>query len=197
MKKTTLLGYMGGKGESPDALDAFTWGVFALANIGNLQDENSFFNMDNFSTDLKDYGFRNATLRFAYRNKNEMIYIEAEILENATLRRAINIKKCLPLKEMPKDDGLPIMLQDDEANWSYSNAYLYDEDNTKLNDKAENILNYSKRTGTAINVSECETAIFENMNENLVETTLRKFKIDDKKSDTILEAIYYLLQNIA
>lgn len=197
MKKTTLLGYMGGKGESPDALDAFTWGVFALANIGNLQDENSFFNMDNFTADIRDYGFRNATLRFAYRNKNEMIYIEADILENATLRRAINIRKCLPLKEMPKDDGLPIMLQDDEANWSYSNAYLYDEDNSKLNDKAEQILNYTKRTGTAINVSECENAVYDNMNENLLETTLRKFKIDDKKRDTILEAIYYLLQNIA
>lgn len=197
MKQTTLLGYMGGKGESPDALDAFTWGVFALANIGNLQDESSFFNVDSFNTDLTDYGFRNATLRFAYKNKNEILYIEADIVENATLRRAINIKKCLPLKEIPQDDGEFIMLQDDEANWGHSNAFLYEDDNTKLNDKAEAILDYSKRTGTAINISDCEKAVYQNMNENLLETSLRQFKLDDQKTNIILEALYFLLKNIA
>lgn len=197
MKKTTLLGYMGAKGESPDALDAFTWGVFAIGDIGNLQDENSFFDMDKFNTDLKDYGFRYATLRFAYRTKNDIFYIEADILETATLRRAINFKRCEALKEMPKDDGDMIILQDTEANWGYSNALMYEEDNLKLNERAEEILNYTRRTGTALNISECKTAIFKNMNENLLDTNLRQFKIDACKENGILEALYYMLREVS
>lgn len=195
MKQTTLKGYMGAKGESPDALDAFTWAVFRIADIGNLQDENSFFDMDKFNVDIKDYGFRYATLRFAYRHKNDIIYMEADILQNAGLRYATLIRKCERLKEMPKDDGNLIFLQDNEANWSYSNAYLYEEDKLNLNQKAEEILNYTRKTGVVIDISQCEPAIIDNMNENVLDTRLRKFKIDDQKNDIVIEAFYYLLKN--
>lgn len=197
MKKTTLLGYMGAKGESPDALDAFTWGVFAIGDIGNLQDENSFFDMNSFNSNLDKYTFRYATLRFAYRTKNDIFYIEAEILEDATLRKAINFKKCEALREMPKDDGEMIILQDSEANWGYSNAIMYEDDNLKLNERAEEILNYTRKTGNLINVSDCQTSVFKNMNENLLDTSLRQFKIDACKENGILEALYYFLREMS
>lgn len=195
MKQTTLMGYMGAKGESPDALDAFTWGVFSLADIGNLQDENSFFDMDNFSKNLNEYVFNYGKLRLAYRNKNEILYIEAEMLENRTLNKALNITKCEKIANMPTDDGLPILLQDTEANWGYSNANLYEDDKLRLDDKAEEILNYTKKTGIALNINECEASIYNNMNENIIDTSLRKFKINTDKQNLIIEALYYLLKN--
>lgn len=197
MKQTTLMGYMGAKGESPDALDAFTWAVFSLGDIGNLQDESSFFNIDKFNNDIKDYGFRYATLRFAYRNRNEVLYMEVDVLENATLRRALNVRKCEKLADMPTDDGEHIMLQDVEANWGYSNATLYEDDNLKLDEKAEEILNYTKKTGTIINIRDCEESIYNNMNENILDTALRRFKINTDKNNMIIEALYYMLKNVS
>lgn len=195
MKQTTLKGYMGAKGESPDALDAFTWAVFRLADIGNLQDENSFFDMDKFNADISDFGFRYATLRCVYRHKNDIFYIEADIYQNAGLRYATQIRKCERLREMPKDDGTLLFLQDNEANWGYSNAYLYDEDNLKLDEKAEEILNFTRRTGMLVDISKCEPAIHDNLNENLLDTQLRRFKLGIEKSNPIIEAFYYLLKN--
>lgn len=54
MKLTTNLGFMGTKGESPDRLDAFVWGVYRLANIKDKESIHSVFNPNEFNTD-KEY----------------------------------------------------------------------------------------------------------------------------------------------
>lgn len=199
MKKMTLKGYTEKKA-SPDALDAFTWAVFRLADVGYLQDENSFFLIEDFIDETNDYAFIDNEFNVFYSEGNEVF--KARIQVCATLRCAAQFRFCELEKigsritqEMLSNE-MPNLLPDDEFNWGLDNATFYAKEKLTLDEQAEYIREWQKENEVKIDVGRCKGAVYKNMNGNLAEYTLRRFKLGVDKKNPILSTIFYALKAI-
>ena len=194
MKKMTLAGYIE-KRASPDALDAFTWAVFRLADVGYLQDENSFFFIDDFIDETNDYAFIDSEFNVFYNEGNEVFKVVIQgcaTLRCAAQMRIVSLEKVgMTIKQEMLSPDIRNFLPDDEFNWNFENAIFYEKDRLTLDEQAEFIREFSKNTGAKIDVSRCKTSAYKNMNGNLAEITLRRFKAGVEKKNPIISAIYY------
>ena len=82
MKCTTNMGYTGPRGESPDGLDAFVWGIFELAGLSEKDTQGTLFNVEEMSKDVGGFDFKGEVKAFLYGNALEVCKIEFEVETN-------------------------------------------------------------------------------------------------------------------
>lgn len=95
MKLITQSGYAGAKGESPDRLDAFVWGIYYLAELKNFDTRESYYKSEYFYED-NAYSFVDYdNVVFGYIDSVGYYFIELSILSNADTYKKILITDSL------------------------------------------------------------------------------------------------------
>lgn len=94
MSNTTTQGYIGPKGSSPDALDAFVWGIYELAGLSDKDTENTLFDISLLDKQ-NGFDFRpDSPSLFVCADAQHFVAIEFLIAENTSLDRRLVCLHC-------------------------------------------------------------------------------------------------------
>lgn len=91
MQLMTYNGYNGAKGESPDRLDAFVWGVYHLSGLKSLETQGTIFSLADLA-DNKDFGFiETINNLICYIENGTAYYLIYDIVSNQESQRRVKI----------------------------------------------------------------------------------------------------------
>lgn len=204
MDKMTLNGFLGVKGESPDAVDAMVWGVYDLCNLKEKDTINTFFNMEWFLIQ-KGYDFKPfKPSLFCYSDIHNIICLDYVVVENINLKRRVLINNCfvIEINNIQKLKSLEskyetIWLNEREAFYSLNieNLNMYDD---KLDKNLDNSIIKISELLRENNVmfNNMKHYKFQNNHGELLKIALTNFKLEQKKEDVIIKCFYFLVSNI-
>lgn len=135
MSLMTTQGYIGPRGESPDALDAFVWGIYYLADLSEKDTEGTLFDT-RWLNHQEGYDFRSPKPSlFICASSTEIACIEFKIAENNSLERKLVIIDCF-IDEIAKTTEI-VNDRKYESVWISERAAFYD-----IGDSITNIIFY-------------------------------------------------------
>lgn len=190
MKRLTNMGYFGAKGESPDRLDAFVWGVYDLLKIGDLRTEGIVFKHFMLKAELRGLLFKKdiavlynqggdfgLIIGDIYKNHGESIFkvnhaIKGEMVNFDSLIHDIRI--------------LEIYCNDVVIGRGLNIKGLIKKSLYKLQDINEIALGSLATLMYKVNVVECEESYFNGIKDNLLLKDLLKYQAENKESETPL-----------
>lgn len=183
MKCSTIRGYMGPQGESPDALDAFCWAVYELTNLREKQTENTVFDISKMDFDLQEYNYKGDINTFIFVENDKLAYLKFRKLETNNLQVIWEIIdcNCLNRTEFKNIDfeGI-IYIPDIDFKWELPpnyNIVLYDLENIPIDELVQKIL--PVLNNTKIHITNCKSHFFENFSGNILANELRKYKFNN------------------
>ena len=202
MKCSTVLGYRGPSGESPDALDAFCWAVYELGEILEKDQERSVFNAALFETDSKDYKYDSGIkFNFSFWDNEEACVIEVTIKQNSNTGNCYTITKCEVMKfkdflQFAKDSNITLYVPDSDIEIeSYESSY-YEATKEAIDDLLKSILSNLNKIKVDLHFN-CQSTSYKGFNGNILERELFKFKFNTQKDNLILRTFGYLIKEIS
>lgn len=205
MRKTTTMGYMGAKGESPDGLDAFVWAVYELAGLTEKDEEDTLFNLSYFSSN-KRFGFgQSYTSLFVGISVKHAILLEFERVENEELEYAYSISNCYTclstrlvnfIKELNREFE-SIYIPDIEGYYDLDleNLIFYEPSADKIDNLVLSALEKLK-SGMFILKDKMNTQTFETFRGEILKIALSRFKLEAKKDDLIIRTLCNLTKEV-
>lgn len=205
MRKTTTMGYLGAKGESPDGLDAFVWAIYELAGLTEKDEEDTLFNLSYFSSN-KNYGFRQAnTSLFVGTAVKYAVLLEFERVENGDLEFAYVISNCYACLSTDLINFIKSLNQEFESvyipdieayyNLNLENLILYEPSTDKIDDLVLRSLERLK-SGVFILKDKMNTQTFETFRGEILKIALSRFKLGAKKDDLIIRTLCNLAKEV-
>lgn len=201
MQLMTYNGYNGAKGESPDRLDAFVWGVYHLSNLKSLEQQGTIFSLDTLAED-KSYAFIESINNLIIFTDNGIAYyLLYDIVSNDSSQKKLKIIDSFTSPVVEMNDNImryspnAVLLPNNNTylGVSLSVSYsLYDIDNEGIPFILENVdkinanvlLKDNMPTRTAINNDKGE----------LIKIELLKFHKNIEKGDCLFVlALAYLV----
>lgn len=204
MQLMTYNGYTGAKGESPDRLDAFVWGVYHLSGLKELETQGTIFSLEILAED-KAFGFiESINNLIAFIDNNTAYYLIYDVVSNQESKRKIKIIDSFTSPVYELNDNIiryspdTILLPNNNAylNISLSVSYsVYDVANEGVNfilDKADDInANVLLKDNMPIRTH------LNNDKGELVKIELLKFHRNIEKNDCLFVlTLAYLVANL-
>ena len=192
MRCSTVRGYMGPQGESPDALDAMCWAIYELANVRGKESQNTVFKIDEFMAPLDLYPFMGPINSFICLLDNEIAFFKFRICEDNNLNKCWQILECEVIERKNFNNyamtGI-CYLPDLDYKWDLSNTskdiFLYDFDkNFKIDNLVQEIL--PALSLNKINLACVKNSFYNNFNGNILLNELKKFKLDNAENKRII-----------
>lgn len=205
MRKTTTMGYMGAKGESPDGLDAFVWAVYELAGLTEKDEEDTLFNLSYFKSN-KSFGFRQPnTSLFVGLSVKSAILLEFERAENAALEYAYNIINCYACSSTEVVSFIKNLNQAFDAIYipdiegcydlDLENLVFYEPPADKIDDLVLGSLEKLK-SGLFVIKDNMKHQTFETFRGEILKIALSRFKLESKKDDLIIRTLCSLAKEV-
>lgn len=223
MSKVTTQGYIGPRGSSPDALDAFVWGIYELAGITEKDTEGTLFKLSYFDFQ-SGFDFRPPqSSLFICCDARYACCIEYERVESATIERRIVAKSCFIIEtqdlikaEMPNGksvgDYAEVYLPEREVfyNLTWENLIFYED---KLEEDLDHLalqtLEKIKQNALMFD-PDFEKHNFKDARGNLLAVGLLRFKLSEKTqsssnpnssnrdifADLTTKTLCFLIQNL-
>lgn len=192
MKCSTVLGYMGPKGESPDGLDAFCWAVYELAQLREKQTEKTVFDLKALE-DTQEFSFDEGKMCFVYSDEGEVCYLYFNVTSSKTLAKLYTLNKCevVPLRKA-QDPKVLCFLPDEEVywDWGWSKIEFYEAHKNNLDDLVASSLPQVKRAN--IDISKAEKSVFRGSEGNILEEALNNFRFGKNQENIIVRTFCYM-----
>lgn len=100
MKLITYNGFMGIKGESPDRLDAFVWGVYYLADLKNFDSIETYYKKEYFTFN-KEFVFKEARdILIGYIDFSGIFVLKFDILSDINTNKRVLVTDSLYFKDV-------------------------------------------------------------------------------------------------
>lgn len=183
MELTTLRGYLGPKGESPDALDAAIWAVYYLMDIKERDSFNTVFKPEWFDKQIPNT-ISGKSIGYLTQNDGVYFYLEVKGHSDGTDYQIEVTKSYIGdklLDEMTSDLHLP----DIPPNYSLS-GIKYLKENKKLRDTVQRVIPFLKQNKVYIN-PRC-VSHYKNENGNLLSVALRNYTYDvEREIDFLID----------
>lgn len=180
MQLTTLRGYLGPKGESPDALDAAIWAVYYLMDIKERDSFYQVFNPNWFSNKLVN-SIRGHTVGYFTQSDGVFYYLEAVGHTNGS-EIQIEISRSYIGLELP-ELAQTLYLPDTPQNYSLVGT-KYLKENKKLEETISGTIPVMRQNKIYINPkSYCK---YKNISGNMLDIALRNFTYETKRETDLL-----------
>lgn len=205
MANITTQGYIGPKGSSPDALDAFVWGIYELAGLSDRDTENTLFDV-RLLDKQEGFNFRpELPSLFVCADSQHFVAIEFIIAENNSLDRRLVSLHCFA------DDlkNLDVLCAKNEAIQKYESIWVcereafytlksgvvfYDAsyDDKSLDDLALQTLQTLKQ-GVVIDESSLD-AHYRDVYGRLIPIFLGRYKLEQKQECLVVKTFCLLVR---
>lgn len=193
MKCSTVLGYRGPSGESPDALDAFCWAIYELGELLAKEQEATVFSPEMFLAKAKDYPFSlGNTHQFTCYNDTEGCIISFSIRDNEKTEHCFVIEDCvvMPIKEffeeVESSNAIDIFVPDSNSiEVVGENISYYAPDTAKIDEVVGALLTILPKLKIDLN-SSCEKRSYKGIIGNIIERQLYNFKLDTQKDNLVV-----------
>ena len=202
MKCSTILGYRGPSGESPDALDSLCWAIYELGELLNKEQEESVFTAEMFQTDTKDYPFSTGDkFLFTYAGLNEACIITFSVNDNEKNEHCYAVLRCevMPLKDYFKfletSQYLTAYIPDEDYQIKSNSLSYYTPEIGRIDDVIKSILTYIPKLKIDLRYH-CESSTYKGFNGNVLEKNLFGFKFDSQKDNLILRTFAYWVKEL-
>lgn len=136
MELTTLRGYLGPRGESPDALDACIWAVYHLMGIGERDSIYKVFDPNMFNKKINDDGYVIQSKLVIYANGDTKIACYA--INN------IESKQLVICDAEPYDGFYDVIRPDTMSNSNLERTRTYVKENKKLEETVAGLIDFFK-----------------------------------------------------
>lgn len=202
MANVTTQGYIGPKGSSPDALDAFVWGIYELANLSEKDTEATLFDL-RWLDPQKGFDFRSHQCSaFICCDNSHFVAIEFKIAENNSLQRRLIVEHCTSddlanLQEYVMDMRYEsVWLCEREAFYNIHSANLvfYDDayEDKDLDHLALQTCNVLRQHLVASEIT--RDAKYKDAYGNILHIFLSRFKLEQKQECLITKTLCLLVR---
>lgn len=204
MKCSTILGYRGPSGESPDALDALCWAIYELGRLLENEQEKTVFSSEMFQANSKDYPFSLGNKHlFTFATSNEGCIITFCVNDNKLNEHCITILKTevLPLKDFFEEvnswsSGYAYVQDDDNMQFSSNTLSYYTPELLKIDEVVSSLLTLLPNIKIDLRYA-CEASRYKGFNGNILENELYKFKFETQKDNVIIRTFSYLVKELS
>lgn len=216
MRSMTKRGYQGPKGSSPDALDAVAWGIHYLAGLSNSGTQATLFKNEAFHYD-EAFSFKSkCSSVFTYYNSvDTFVVLIFQEVQNARTQRKLEVQDCIVYERPNMQDILSHILTPSyfkksltECQTIYipdinafqqlvgSNVYFYDVDSSSYDDKLLKILEASNTELVQFQEAPMSESQYGASRQEVLKVELSKARLGEKYRSAVLEAFYYLINQI-
>lgn len=202
MKCSTILGYRGPSGESPDALDALCWAIYELGELLDREQEKSVFSAEMFQANAKDYPFNIVDkILFTYADSSEACVITFSVNDNSRNEHCYAILKCEVMSLTDFFNYLEIgqyltaYIQDGDYQINSDSLTYYTPEVGRIDDVVKTVLPYTPKLKIDLRYA-CEASRYKGFNGNILENELYKFKFGTQKDNLILRTFSNLVKEL-
>lgn len=201
MKCSTILGYRGPSGESPDALDAFCWAIYYLGELMQKEQVCTVFNRNLLNFNASEFKYRGAATRgLALTNATEGCIIYFTQWDNSKGEKALIVLKTLVLEyrefinelETQKIANKLFIPEDLILKTKIKLAY-FEKDNAKIDEVAQGLVNLLKHIRIDFTIA-CERSTYKSFEGNILLNELEKFKFEAQKDNLIIRTLYEIVR---
>lgn len=209
MADLTTQGYIGPKGSSPDALDAFVWGIYELAGLSEKDTEATLFDLRALEMQ-EGFDFKPpCDSAFICTDAQEFVCLKYQIREDSALKQAlvikdIDIKPIADLKQFLSslehitEQGGQIWLNEREAFYPLAyNLTFFDDsyEDKSLDYLAIQTSNRIKQGGVMSEIKEVKR--YKDMQGDLLMQHLTRFKLEQKQECLVTKTFCFLVKETA
>lgn len=203
MKCSTVLGYRGPSGESPDALDALCWAIYELGELLDKEQEKSVFTAEMFQDNAKDYPFSMGNkILFTYADSNEACIITFSVNDNEKTEHCYAVLECevMPLvdyfEHLETAQYLTAYVPDGDYQIESDSLSYYSPEIGRIDDIIKGIITYIPKLKIDLRYH-CEASTYKGFNGNVLEKNLFGFKFDTQKDNIILRTFAYWIKELS
>lgn len=194
MQLMTFSGYMGAKGESPDALDAAIWAIFYLFELKERDTIQSVFSQQMLALRLPNAIVADR-VNFANCSGATIAAITAQILTDGA-RKQIHIIDSVICQDIAELTAQHYHVRDVAANLSLLTRFqcsTYSHHQTKLDERVQGILQIVK--DGAIFANGAQQRRYKAMNGNLLSIALSNYSYNiSKESDVLVDLLIDMIE---
>ena len=182
MELTTLRGYLGPRGESPDALDAAIWAIYHLMGIKERDSLYQVFRPEFFDKCMEG-SISSDSCIYATYSSGYFVYIEVKALTNG-----IDKQLCILQSKIENEpfyeflNKYPVFIPDTPSNLTLitnlNNSFFFQKENTKLEDRVNGVLSFLRT----------QKVFCEKSNDNQIIKAFAQYTYDeDRKTDSLID----------
>lgn len=185
MELTTLRGYLGPKGESPDALDAAIWAIYYLMDIQERDSFYQVFKPEYFNKQLENT-ISGEPVGYLTQSDGIYYYLEAKGYTNGS-ENQIRVIRSYIGENLPENMLDFLYLPDTQNNYNFV-GYKYLKENKKLEERIQGIISFFK--SNRIYIEPDDYSRYKNLSGNMLLNALKQYTYDTKRDTDMLVDLF-------